>query len=107
MPPVAGDDLTGIGRTNDAVLYGALVTLWVRGDDESLRAIGPRVPSCASLDYGRPFADIFEHYERDFYRIDPLLFSPAEVHFVNIDSGHCYRFGEAAPQILQQSCGVQ
>ena len=106
LPPVAGDDLTGIGRTNDAVLYGALVTLWVRGDDDSLRAIGPRLPSLASLDYGRPFAEIFNHYERDFYRIDPLLFSPAEVHFVNIDSGRSHRFGQPAPQILQQSFGV-
>ena len=31
LPPVAKDDLTGIGLTNDAILYGAEVTLWVRG----------------------------------------------------------------------------
>ncbi len=93
LPPVAGDDLTGIGRTNDAVLYGGRVTLWVRGDDESLAAIGPRVPSAASPDHGRPFAEVFEHYERDFYRIDPLLFSPSEVHFVNMDTGQLHRFG--------------
>ncbi len=106
LPPVAGDDLTGIGRTNDAVLYGALVTLWVRGDDASLREIGARLPSCASSDYGRPFAQIFEHYQRDFYRIDPLLFSPAEVHFVNLDSGCSHRYGHAAPAIVQQSFGL-
>jgi len=103
LPPVAADSLTGIGRTNDAVLYGARVTLWVRGDDESLEAVGPQVPSESSRDYGRPFAEIFRDYDRDFYRIDPLLFSPAEVHFVNVETGHMYRFGKPQPHVLQQS----
>ncbi len=103
LPPVASDNLVGIGRTNDAVLYGARVTLWVRGDDASLEAIGPRVPSQASSDFGRPFAEIFERYARDFYRIDPLLFSPAEVHFVNLDSGRMWQFGALQPAILLES----
>jgi methenyltetrahydromethanopterin cyclohydrolase len=103
LPPVAGDDLTGIGRTNDAMLYGARVTLWVSGDDQSLREIGPRVPSQASPDHGRPFVEVFEHYQRDFYRIDPHLFSPAEIHFVNLDTGSAYRFGQPEPHVLQQS----
>ncbi len=107
MPPVARDDLTGIGRTNDAVLYGARVTLWVRGDDSVLREIGPRLPSCGSPDFGRPFTEIFEHYERDFYRIDPLLFSPSEVHFINVESGHSFSFGQPAPEILIRSFGVE
>lgn len=103
LPPVAGDDLTGIGRTNDAVLYGGRVTIWVRGDDASLEHVGPRVPSGASKDYGQPFAEIFEHYDRDFYRIDPLLFSPSEVQFMNIDSGRWYQFGQPDSQVLQRS----
>ncbi len=100
---MAADNLTGIGRTNDAVLYAALVTLWVHGDDDSLQTIGPQVPSHASRDYGRPFAEIFDDYERDFYRIDPLLFSPAEVHFVNLDTGRMFRFGKPQPQVLEKS----
>jgi methenyltetrahydromethanopterin cyclohydrolase len=103
LPPVAADNLTGIGRTNDAVLYGARVTLWVHADDDHLEAIGPQVPSQASRDYGRPFAEIFESYDRDFYRIDPLLFSPAEVHFVNLDTGRMFRFGQPQPQVLERS----
>jgi methenyltetrahydromethanopterin cyclohydrolase len=43
LPPVAAGDLEAIGRTNDAILYGARVVLWVSGDDDSLRAIGPQV----------------------------------------------------------------
>lgn len=103
LPPVAKDDLTGIGRTNDAVLYGGEVTLWVRGDDASLDEIGPRVPSSGSSEHGRPFLEIFERAGRDFYRIDPLLFSPAQVTFVNIDTGRVARFGELAPNVLQAS----
>jgi len=103
LPPVASDNLVGIGRTNDAVLYGARVTLWVSGDDASIEDLGPRVPSHASTDFGRPFAEIFERYARDFYRIDPLLFSPAEVHFVNLDSGRMWRFGALHPTVLAES----
>ena len=76
LPPPCDDDLAAIGRTNDAILYGGVVELFVRGDDESLEEIGPRVPSSASADFGRPFAEIFARYEHDFYRIDPLLFQP-------------------------------
>ena len=105
LPPVAGKDIGAIGRTNDAILYGGEVTLWVRGDDESLLAVGPKVPSSASADHGRPFADIFEHYGRDFYRIDPHLFSPAVVTFVNLDSGRTQRFGHTLPRVIHESFG--
>ena len=64
LPPVAPDDLTAIGRTNDAILYGGRVTLWVRADDELLAAIGPKVPSSSSQDYGAPFAEVFAAVRR-------------------------------------------
>lgn len=103
LPPIAKDDLAGIGRTNDAVLYGGEVTLWVRGDDDSLAQIGPQIPASASRDYGQPFADIFERYGRDFYKIDPLLFSPAVVNLLNLDTGRQHRFGQLRPDVLQKS----
>jgi len=103
LPPVAADDLTGIGRTNDAVLYGGEVTLWVRADDAQLREIGPRIPSCSSPDHGRPFGEIFHRYNHDFYRIDPLLFSPAQVTLVNLNSGRTHRFGQIWPEVVRQS----
>jgi methenyltetrahydromethanopterin cyclohydrolase len=103
LPPVAKDDLAAIGWTNDAVLYGGDVVLEVRGDDASLEAVGPHVPACASPDYGRPFAEIFERYNRDFYKIDPHLFSPALVTFVNLDTGRTFRYGEINPDVLRRS----
>jgi methenyltetrahydromethanopterin cyclohydrolase len=103
LPPVAGDDLTAIGRTNDAVLYGGEVTLWIRGDDASITAVGPQVPSSASSDFGEPFAAIFRRYECDFYRIDPHLFSPAAITFHNLDTGRTQRFGQVWPDVIQRS----
>ena len=106
LAPVAADDLAGIGRTNDAILYGGRVTLWIRGDDESIAAIGPQVPSAASAVHGRPFLEIFESAGRDFYAIDPHLFSPAEVVFQNLDTGRVQRFGSVEPEILGQTFGI-
>jgi len=105
LAPVAGDDLTGIGRTNDAILYGGRVTLWVTGDDESLREIGPRVPSSASAAFGKPFLEIFEAAGRDFYRIDPHLFSPAEIVFQNTETGTVHHFGGIHHDVLRRSFG--
>ena len=106
LAPVAKDDLTGIGRTNDAILYGGRVTLYVRGDDQSIAEMGPRVPAMASMAHGRPFLAIFAAAGNDFYKIDPHLFSPAEIVFQNLDTGHVHRFGKVMPEVLRHSfCG--
>lgn len=107
VPPVAADDLTGIGRTNDAILYGGRVTLWVHGDDESLREIGPRIPSSASAAAGKPFLEIFEAANRDFYKIDPLLFSPAEIVLQNVQTGNVLHFGGIDHALLKKSFGLR
>ena len=106
LSPVANDDLVGIGRTNDAILYGGRVTLWVRGDDESIAEFGPRVPAAATACYGQPFLKIFEDAGRDFYKIDPHLFSPGEIAFHNLDTGNVHRFGRIDVDVLKQSFGL-
>ena len=63
----------------------------------------PRVPSSASRDHGAPFAEIFERYNRDFYKIDPLLFSPAEVVFHNLRTGRSHAFGRLEAAVLRRS----
>ncbi len=105
LPPVGRDAIEGIGRTNDAILDGGHVVLYVRGDDASIEDVGPRTPSGTSNDHGRPFAEIFAAYDHDFYKIDKHLFSPAVVEFVNLDTGKSWRFGEFAPHVLQKSFG--
>jgi methenyltetrahydromethanopterin cyclohydrolase len=103
LPPVACDELGAIGRTNDAILYGGRVAIWVRADDDQLTEVGQRVPASASADYGAPFASIFERCNSDFYKIDPMLFSPAEVVFNNLRTGRSFAFGRVRPDVLHRS----
>lgn len=103
LPPVARSDTHAIGRTNDAVLYGGRVVLHVRGDDDSLRQAGEKLPSSASSDYGRPFREIFKRYNHDFYKIDPMLFSPAHVTLQNIETGNSFAFGAVNEAVLLES----
>ena len=106
LPPVAKNDLEGIGRTNDAILYGGRVTLWVNGDDDTLAEVVAKVPSSSSTMYGQPFLNVFEAAGRDFYKIDPLLFSPAEVVFHNIDTGRVHVAGRVNVDVLKKSFGI-
>jgi methenyltetrahydromethanopterin cyclohydrolase len=103
LPPVAKNDLAAIGRTNDSMLYGARVNLYVSGDDETLDSVGPLVPSSASRDYGEPFEAIFSRYHHDFYAVDPMLFSPAEIVLQNIETGRVHAFGSIDPEVLTRS----
>lgn len=105
LPPIAKDFVEGIGRTNDAILYGGHVTLWVDSTDDELRAIGPTIPSLGSRDYGKPFAKTFKDYHYDFYQVDPGLFAPAMVTLVNLRSGNSFRFGALNPTLLVTSFG--
>ena len=73
-----------------------------RADDDELATLGPKVPASASADYGLPFAAIFKHSQGDFYKIDPLLFSPAVVVFNNVTSG-ARVFGRVDAAILRKS----
>ncbi len=107
LPPVAADFVGAIGRTNDAILYGGQVVLWVQADDAQIAEIGPKVPSSASPDHGAPFAEIFARYEQNFYKIDPLLFSPAHITFQNLHTGRSQTFGQIEPDVLRRSFFAQ
>jgi methenyltetrahydromethanopterin cyclohydrolase len=106
LPPCGADFLTSLGRTNDAILYGGRVHLWVSGDPEDLKTIGPQVPSVSSEAHGRPFREIFEAAGGDFYQVDPHLFSPAEVTLNSLETGEVFRFGRVAPEVLKRSFGI-
>ena len=67
--------------------------------------VGPRVPSNSSADHGTLFADLFARYG-DFYKIDPLLFSPAVVEFRNLSTGRVARFGNPEPELVRRSFGL-
>ena len=104
LPPVAGDDMAAIGRTNDAVLYGGQVHLSVEADDDdALRELVERLPASASSDYGEPFGKVLEDAEYDFYKIDPLLFSPAQIRLTSVASGRSFEAGAVNAEVLERS----
>ena len=103
IPPVAKNDMRAIGRTNDCILYGGRARYVVRAPDETLADLAERLPSSASKDYGTPFHEIFKRYDNDFYKIDPLLFSPAEVWLTSAITGRTFHAGRLNPDVLGAS----
>jgi methenyltetrahydromethanopterin cyclohydrolase len=103
LAPTARSDMRAIGRTNDCVLYGSQAHYVVRAGDEELQDLAERLPACASKDYGTPFYDTFKRYDQDFYKIDPMLFSPAEVWIASATSGKTFHAGRLNPDVLRAS----
>jgi methenyltetrahydromethanopterin cyclohydrolase len=102
-PPLARNDLRAIGRTNDCVLYGGQARYTVDAGDDELAELASRLPASASPDYGAPFYEIFKRYDHDFYKIDPMLFSPAEVWLTSVASGRTFHAGSTRVDVLDAS----
>ena len=103
LPTTARSDMRAIGRTNDCILYGGQARYMVRAEDAELADLATRLPASASADYGTPFYDIFKRYDNDFYKIDPMLFSPAEVWLTSATSGRTFHAGGLNPDVLRKS----
>ena len=103
LPPVAKSDARAIGRTNDCVLYGGRARYTIQAEDEELAGLAERLPASASTDYGAPFYDIFARYDHDFYKMDPMLFSPGEVWLTSATSGRTFHAGRLDPGVLRAS----
>lgn len=103
IAPVAKDDPTAIGRTNDAMLYGGTAHLWLEGPDDEVADLAQRLPSAASDAFGTPFGELLAAADWNFYDIDPMLFSPAAVTLTSTESGRAHHGGGLAPEVLERS----
>jgi methenyltetrahydromethanopterin cyclohydrolase len=103
LSPPHPDFTTGMGRTNDAIIFGGRVHLFVTGAAGEARDLANALPSSRSRDFGAPFADIFRRFKGDFYAIDPMLFSPAWVAVTALDTGETFRAGAVAADLLDAS----
>jgi methenyltetrahydromethanopterin cyclohydrolase len=103
LSPPAPSFLAAMGRTNDAIIYGGRVQLFVDADDGDARQLAETLPSSASRDHGTPFARVFEKAGGDFYAIDKHLFSPAEVIVTSLRSGASHRGGRIEPGLVEAS----
>ncbi|MGM0603297.1 MAG: methenyltetrahydromethanopterin cyclohydrolase [Bacillota bacterium] len=102
ISPVAADTLTAVGRSNDAVLYGGTAYYTVNCEDEEIEELIKKIPSDSSDDYGENFLNLFKRYN-NFYDIDPMLFSPAEVLITNRKTGSSFSAGSINYKILKKS----
>jgi methenyltetrahydromethanopterin cyclohydrolase len=107
LPPPAPDFLIGMGRTNDAILFGGHAHLFVKGSDDAAAKLAKDLPSSSSRDYGRPFAEVFKGVNMDFYQIDPMLFSPAAVTVTALESGNTFMGGKLDAALIDQSFGYR
>ncbi len=105
VPPPAATFIEAMGRTNDAILFAGRVHLFVDAEDGEAEALAKRLPSSTSRDYGKPFAEIFKAYHYDFFKIDPMLFSPAQVAVTNLNSGRTFQAGRLDGELLERSFG--
>lgn len=103
VSPPHPDFIQAMGRTNDAILFAGQVHLFVKGSDDDVEQLTNQMPSSVSRDYGRPFADVFKEYKYDFFKVDPMLFSPAKIIITAVDSGRCFQAGKLDEALLYQS----
>ena len=89
----------------ERVLFGGQVQLYVSGEDDAARSLAEQLPSASSRDFGKPFAKVFKDYGYDFYKVDPMLFSPARAVVTNVSTGRSFVGGELHPALLDQSFG--
>jgi len=105
LPPPASSFVAAMGRSNDAIIYGGAVQLFVSGPDADAEKLAKDLPSAGSRDYGRPFAEIFNSYNGDFYAMDRLLFSPARVTVTALASGRSFHGGALDEALIDKSFG--
>ncbi|WP_019903814.1 methenyltetrahydromethanopterin cyclohydrolase [Methylobacterium sp. 77] len=103
LSPQHPDFIQAMGRTNDAIIYGGRVQLFVEADEADAKQLAEQLPSTTSADHGAPFADIFSRVNGDFYKIDGALFSPAEVIVTSVTTGKSFRGGRLMPDLVEAS----
>jgi methenyltetrahydromethanopterin cyclohydrolase len=101
--PPSGDFMTAMSRTNDAILFAGQVHLFVQADDRDVEHLANNLPSSASGDYGKPFGEVFKQAGYNFYKIDPMLFSPARVAVTSLLSGNTFHAGKIDKELLNKS----
>ena len=103
LAPPHPEPAVAMGRTNDAILYGAAVHLFVAGPDDAAAAMADHLPSARSAQHGRHFAEVLAEAGGDFYRVDAALFGPAQVRVTAIDSGATFESGRLDPDMVRRS----
>lgn len=107
IAPVHPKFSEAMGKTNDVILYGGVAYYGLNHEnDDKLEALLKKAPSSASKHYGKPFSEIFEEANHDFYQIDPNLFAPAMLIVNNISTGSVFQVGQLNIKVLKQALRI-
>ena len=105
LSPVAASTTDALGRTNDAISYGATVTVLVRDEDDALSKLIDLVPSCAAPEYGLAYHEVASAHD-NFFNLSPDRFNPAVMVMTNLSSGRSFSAGELRPDVLRRAFGL-
>jgi methenyltetrahydromethanopterin cyclohydrolase len=104
IAPIAKNDSKAMGVTNDCILFTGDTFYEIEpSKGDNLAELAKNVPSSTSEQYGTPFYKLFKSVGFDFYKVDPLLFSPAKIAIKDIKSGKEYKAGKLDPDVLKLS----
>lgn len=102
VPPQTSSELRGMDRVNTALLYGASVNYVVDWEDNKIEEIIDTLPLSASKLFGRPFIDIFEEGDRDFYKVDKDIHTIACFVISNQRTGRTFSAGVIREDMMSE-----
>lgn len=103
VAPVVNDELAAMGRINDSLLYGGKSSFWVNSTDQEIERVLPQLVTESSPRYGELFLKLFMEADKDFYKMDLDIHSPAEVQMSNMNSGSSFHAGGIRKDLLLES----
>jgi len=103
VSPLSYDELEAMGRINDCLLYGGASFFEVRCEDAEIESVIGKIVTESSRDYGRLFKDLFIEADKDFYKMDLDIHSPAQVQIYNVKTGHVFTAGAIRKDLLKKS----
>ncbi|KZX12654.1 methenyltetrahydromethanopterin cyclohydrolase [Methanobrevibacter curvatus] len=108
IAPIAPvDPKKAMGKTNDAVLFGGRTYYYIESEEsDDLKTLTENLPSSSSPSYGKPFLEVFEEANYDFFNIDSGMFAPAEVTVNDLRTGELFKAGAVDVELLKKSFGV-
>lgn len=106
VSPVAGSTKHALGRTNDAISYGATAQIYVHDKDEVLADIVPKVPACAAPGYGQSYVEL-KSAHNNFFNLSPEQFNPAVIEMCNLDTGRVFQAGTIRTDVLRRSFALE
>lgn len=103
IAPLDKDYLKMMGRVNDAIFFAGKATYIADIEGIDVESLIAKIPASTSKDYGTPFYELLKKADFDFYKIDPALFSVAEVKIKDAKTGKEYHAGKADFNLLMTS----